>query len=97
MTNLACRADPDAVARRLIARYGEQAISVAVLQALRAQKRGDPSAREEWRWIGIAIDQILRSEPGGMDAQLPAMKAATTHNAVPARSASHATIVPRPS
>jgi hypothetical protein len=51
------------MAATLIERMGEQAISHAVYQALRARHVGNMPAMEQWEHIAEAVRQILSSEP----------------------------------
>jgi len=55
--------DVRALAEILIGRYGERAISYASHQALKAQRGGENRVAEAWRWIGVAVMQVLRTEP----------------------------------
>lgn len=63
------RRDARAIAKLLISRYGEQSISYASHQALRARERGDTRMMEAWRWIAGAIHEVLRAEPDDDEAQ----------------------------
>jgi hypothetical protein len=64
--------DVRALAEILIGRYGERAISYASLQALKAKSRGEVRVTEAWRWIGIAVVEVLRTDP---DWEAPAPRA----------------------
>lgn len=57
------RRDARAIAKLLISRYGEQAVSYASHQALQARERGDTRMMEAWRWIAGAVNEVLRAEP----------------------------------
>ncbi len=57
------RRDARAVAKLLISNYGEQAVSHAAHQALKAQERGDERLAKAWRWIAGAIAEVLRADP----------------------------------
>jgi hypothetical protein len=57
------RRDARAIAKLLISRYGEQAMSYASHQALRARDRGDTRMMEAWHWIAGAVREVLRAEP----------------------------------
>ncbi len=62
--------DVQDIAKALIARYGERAVTFASHQALRARERGDHRTMAAWRWIGGAVAEILRSEPDEKDPQV---------------------------
>jgi hypothetical protein len=57
------RRDIRSIAKLLISRYGEQAMSYASHQSLLARERGDRRLMEAWRWIAGAVREVLRSEP----------------------------------
>jgi hypothetical protein len=57
------RSEVRRVANELIAALGIRATSYANYQALQARETGDGVRMAAWRWIGGAVDEILRSEP----------------------------------
>ena len=57
------RDDAHELANLLISRYGEQAVTFASHQALKAREQGDERRMELWRWLAGAIVEVLRAEP----------------------------------
>jgi hypothetical protein len=57
------RQDTYAIAKSLISQYGEQAISHATHQALKARRSGHEQEAEAWRWIAGAITAVLQADP----------------------------------
>ncbi|HLJ65612.1 MAG TPA: hypothetical protein VKT70_15985 [Stellaceae bacterium] len=62
--------DIGVTAFRLVARFGEQATSHALLQALKARERGEVARMEDWRWIADATREILRTIPETVGPEL---------------------------
>ena len=57
------RGEARRIANELIAALGIRAGCYANYQALQARETGDGVRMAAWRWIGGAVDEILRSEP----------------------------------
>lgn len=55
--------DAYSAAKLLISHYGEQAITYAAHQALKARERGDTRRMEAWNWITGAVVEVLRTDP----------------------------------
>ncbi|HZB93496.1 MAG TPA: hypothetical protein VE397_18760 [Stellaceae bacterium] len=57
------KSDLGDIANLLISRYGERAYAHAMHQALKARRDGDRRLMEGWRWIALAVRDVLRTEP----------------------------------
>jgi hypothetical protein len=59
--------DAHSLARLLIDRFGERAVSYAIHQALKAGASGDPANAARWRRIAELTGEALRADLDALD------------------------------
>ncbi|MGO8918139.1 MAG: hypothetical protein ACLQJR_19735 [Stellaceae bacterium] len=63
--------DARSLARLLIDRFGERAVSYADHQSLKARSRGDQREAERWRWIAEVTRETLRADDDEALGRMP--------------------------